>query len=59
MGGPALPICALSTIRTVSASGRIASTAPRSRMRGAITSPRQDPSGARWANPRRSRKGAP
>ena len=41
MGGPALAICADSTIRTVSGDGRIASAAPRSRMSGAITSPVQ------------------
>ena len=41
MGGPALAICADSTIRTVSGDGRIASAAPRSRMIGAITSPVQ------------------
>ena len=43
IGGPALAICADSTMRTVSASGRIASATPRSRMIGATTSPRQLP----------------
>ena len=55
MGGPALPICAERTMRTVSASGRIASAAPRSRMSGATTSPCQEPSRPRYFSPRRSR----
>jgi len=59
MGGPALPICALNTMRAVSGALRMASTAPRSRMSGAMTSPRQVPSGARCGAPRRSRRGAP
>ena len=41
IGGPALAICADSTSRTVSAVGRMASVTPRSRITGAITSPRQ------------------
>ena len=55
IGGPALPICALSTMRIVAGSGRIASAAPTSRMIGATTSPSQPPSRARHAAPRRSR----
>ena len=53
IGGPALAICADSTMRTVSGVGRIASAAPRSRMSGAITSPVQ-PSAVRYCSPRRS-----
>ncbi len=55
IGEPAFPICAQRVSRTVSASGRMASAAPRSRMSGATTSPRHAPSGPRQASPRRSR----
>ncbi len=46
-GGPSFAICAFRTIRTVADSGRIARTAPRSRIRGPITSPFHVPSAAR------------
>ena len=55
IGGPALPICAFRTMRTVSASGRIASATPRSRMSGATTSPRHGRRRPGSASPRRSR----
>ena len=41
IGGPALAICADSAMRTISGPGRMAITTPRSRISGAITSPRQ------------------
>ena len=58
IGGPSLPICALSTIRTVAGSGRIASATPRSRMIGPTTSPCHPRRRSRHAAPRRSRMAA-
>ncbi len=54
IGGPALAICADSAMRTISGPGRMAITTPRSRISGAITSPRQAPA-SRYASPRRRR----
>ncbi len=55
IGGPALPICARSTMATASSSWRIASVMPRSRITGASTSPPQVPSGFLNFGPRRRR----
>ena len=54
-GGPALAICAFSTIRTVAGSLFMARVTPRSRMTGATTSPSQRPSGVRCPAPRFNR----
>ena len=54
IGGPALAICAESTIRTMAGVGFIASATPRSRISGPTTSPCH-PSGVRYESPRRSR----
>ena len=55
IGGPAFAICAFKAIRTVTGSHRIASAAPRSRIKGATTSPDHEPSASCHSAPRRSR----
>ncbi len=57
IGGPAFPICAESTMRTVSPSGFIARATPTSRMIGPTTSPLHSPSRLN-ASPRRKRMAA-